>query len=182
MRALLSIALLSLASCASPATAEGMALSRLNIEQLPDGPGTLADFPPVAVRSVSGGSSTSPWGSPRVADEDFESALTISLRSAGAPATNGTTGLYLEAELLALEHPAGALDMPAHVTVRYRLLVPERDVPIYDHSIRSGYIVPASAAFSGVGRLRLAIEGAVRENITTLIRGLAELRPASYQP
>ncbi len=181
MRTFLLSTLLFLASCAGPATVEGMTLRRSNLEQVPGGAGALAALPGLKVRSVRGGSSTSPWGSPQIANEDFESALSASLQAAGALAVQDDTSLYLDAELLSIEHPKGALDMPAHVTVRYRLLDPGREAPLYDHSLRSGYVVPARAAFTGVKRVRLAIEGAIRDNIAIMIRGLTELPPASNQ-
>lgn len=66
--------------------------------------------------------------------------------------------------------------MPAHVTVRYRLYDPGADAPRVDRTIRTGFLVPRDAAFTGVERLRLALEGAARENIETFVRGLARER------
>jgi len=49
----------------------------------------------------------------------------------------------------------------------------------YDHTIRTGYVVPKEAAFTGVERLRLALEGATRDNITAFIRGVATELPTT---
>jgi len=61
--------------------------------------------------------------------------------------------------------------MPAYPTVRYRLFGADNEL-IYDHTIRTGYLVPQEASFIGVDRGRLAIEGAARVNINELVVSL----------
>lgn len=177
MIAAATLALTLAAACSTPTTADGMRLDAGDLQQLAAEGARLDHLPPIDVRTVTGGAETSALGSPSISSTDFARALGRSLVDVG-PARTGTEPrrLALDAEILELDSPPGARDMPAQVTVRYRLFDANADAPHLDRTIRTGFLVPRDAAFTDVERLRLALEGAARNNIETFVRGLAQER------
>lgn len=167
-RLILCAVALCFASCATPATPDGMTIGEREYSKLLTQRVELRSMPPLRVRYVTGGSETSAMGSPQVSSADFERALRDSLLYLELQPHEQETAMDLDAELLELELPTAAFDMSAYLTVRYRLY-DGSDEPLYDHTIRTGYLVRKEASFTGVDRARLAIEGAARDNINALI-------------
>ena len=170
--AVLSLAIF-LAGCASSASSEGMTIGARELAQLSNGEDTGTWTGSVYVRAVTGEAAAPDLGSVNVSAQEFREALEASLRTADVLHSADDAQWALEAELLELEYPGGAMDVPASLTVRYRAFAREASKPSFDHTIRTGYMVPASATFSGVERVRLAVEGAARDNIVVLLRDLA---------
>ena len=166
---LLLVLLATLVGCATPASVEGMTLD-------PDTAATLrlrnrAPFP-VQVVSVTGGEDARAFDSAWVEDEGLHRALEASLTAAGFPLGGPPEAYALEAAIESLRHPTGAFDMPAFFKVRYRMTAPASEQLVFDHTIEAGYLVPFRATFSGAERLRLAVEGAARDNIAKLVEDL----------
>jgi len=162
---------LCFASCAAPASPDGMTVGEREYSKLLTQDVELQRLPVMRVREVTGGLETSSMGTPQIASMDFARALRSSLLYLELSPPRNETALDLDAQLLELELPSGALDMPAYLTVRYRLFR-EEDELIYDHTIRTGYLIPRETSFAGVERARLAIEGAARDNIFELVLSL----------
>lgn len=162
---------LCFASCATPATPAGMTIGDRELSKLLSQHVELRRMPPVRVRRVTGGAETSAMGSPQVAAVDFDRALRDSLLYLELQPHQHEQALALDAELLELELPSAAFDMPAYLTVRYKLY-DESAEPVFEQTIRSGYLVQKEASFTDADRARLAIEGAARDNINALVLSL----------
>jgi hypothetical protein len=139
------------AACATPASPDGMTVGEREYSKLLTQQVELQRLQTMRVRSVTGGSETDSMGSPQIASADFARALRSSLLFLELTPPRNVAALDLDAELLELELPSGALDMPAYLTVRYRLFAAVDEL-VYDHTIRTGYLVPREAAFTGTDR------------------------------
>ncbi len=162
-------ALVGLAGCATPATIEGMTLGAA-VAAPP------ASFPlkeKVAIGSISGGSGTNPLWVSKVSNDDFRGALEGSLRQGALLAPADSQALYtLNSVMLELDQPLVGFDMKVTSAVRYELRSKTGGELLWEDTIKAGYTATTSDAFLGVERLRLANEGAIRENLKHLIERL----------
>lgn len=161
-------------ACATSASSSDMTvgpaeLLNLPSEQVPR-PGSLA----LEVREVRGGRGTDPMASPQISAPEFADALSQSFRRVGILAPDGASALAVEADLLRLDSPGKTNESPAYITVAYQVFRPGQAEPVFRTTIRSGYVVPMRAAPTGVGRIRVALEGAARKNIAALLGQLAQ--------
>ncbi len=167
---LLCCMVIATAGCATPATIEGMTLGVASSTPPP------ASFPlkgNVSIGEISGGSGTNPLWVSKVSNEDFRNALEASLRQAELLAADSAQGLYmLNAVMLELDQPLVGLDMRVNSAVRYELLSRSGGERLWEEIIKADYTATMSDAFLGVERLRLANEGAIRENLKHLISRL----------
>lgn len=118
----------------------------------------------VAVGNVSGGSETNPRWAWQVSQADFTAALRQTLAT-HAMLTINNQAFRLEATLHDLEQPAFGLDMQVTSRMSYRLVRANDGTTAYETEIRRAYTAPFSSSFLGGERVRLATEGAIRENI-----------------
>jgi hypothetical protein len=122
----------------------------------------------IVVGDVTGGSETSPIWKSEVSTENFRAALEQSLQLNVMLALK--TGRYrLDAELLDLEQPFAGFDMEVTAHIHYKITELASNRVVFDETIVTPHTTDMSDAFLGVERLRLANEGAVRDNIHTLI-------------
>jgi hypothetical protein len=131
----------------------------------------------IAVRDVSGGKDTNPMWVSNVGNSEFEQALEASLREAGLLAAGKQAGKYtLVAHLENVDQPFGGFNMTVTATVSYSLVERATGKEVFNRRVSLPYTATLGTAFSGVERLRIANEGAVRANITQLINELYSLR------
>jgi len=131
----------------------------------------------VAVRDVTGGKETNPMWVSNIGNSEFEQALEGSLRDAGLLAAGKQAGEYmLIAHLERVDQPMMGLDMTVTVTVVYSIVERSNGKEVLNRRIAMPYTATFGAAFSGVERLRVANEGAVRANITKLVDELFALK------
>jgi hypothetical protein len=127
----------------------------------------------VQVGTVSGGSETHPLWKSNVSDADFSEALRRSF--AAHTILGGPTAPYrLDAELVKMEQPTVGFSMTVTADVRYRLVNLRNGSVVFDQTITTPFTAEFSSAFMGVVRLRLANEGAIRENIRSLMLALLD--------
>lgn len=108
--------------------------------------------------------------------KEFRDALVEGLLSANFIARNGKTPAYtLSAEFIELDQPAFGFSMDASSRAKYTLTRTSDHKVVYDDTIGQTYHAAFGEAFSGNERARIASSKAIRENITHLIRVLAEL-------
>ena len=125
----------------------------------------------IAVGEVSGGTETNPLWKSDVSNAAFKSALEDSL--ALSVLKGGPTAPYtLNAKLVSLHQPFAGLDMTVTSTVQYTLLATGQTKPVMDETVVTPYTANFSDAFLGMERLRLANEGAMRENIGEIVKRL----------
>lgn len=160
-----------LGACASPARIEQM---QVPAGRIPLGatssPAIRAE---VAIREVTGGKETNPMWISNVASSDFERALEASLRSAGLLAINRQGSKYqLIAHMQKLDQPIMGASMTVTATVQYTLIERAGGKEVFARTLSTPYTAAWNASFLGAERLKLANEGAVRENIGKLIEAL----------
>jgi len=136
----------------------------------------------VAIQDVTGGKETNPAWVSNVSSINFERALEGSLHEAGFLAPNRQAGAYtLVANLQSLEQPLFGLDMTVTATVQYWLVQRGSGKEVYARTLVTPYTTTFSDAFAGVERLKLANEGAIRNNISRLLDDLNALKASDIE-
>lgn len=153
---------LTLSACASGARPVAMVA--------PTTPGMAPIEEDFAVDAITGGQETSPMWMSKVSNEDFKRALISSMRRAGI--FDAKSDLHVTAELIELEQPFIGASMTVTATVIYRIL-DGGGKTVFEEKVVSPYTAEWSAAFIGAERLKLANEGAIRENISQFMGLLA---------
>jgi hypothetical protein len=127
---------------------------------------------------VTGGSETSAVGASQISNENFSKALADSIVQSGlfAHAGPGVSGRYeLNAFISRLSQPMVGFSMTVTMEVGYTLVDNQSHQAVWRKSITSQHTAAVSDAFAAVTRLRLATEGAAKENIQSLLRELGQL-------
>jgi hypothetical protein len=174
----LLLATLYVAGCATPASSSNMTMRAADATSVRQGtPEALKAN--VALRDVTGGKETNPAWVSNVGSSEFERALEDSLRSVGMLSSNRQAGRFqLVAHLEKLDQPFLGLDMTVTATVTYTLVERAGGKTAWQKAVVTPYTAKIGDAFVGSERLRLANEGAIRQNITTLVGELQQLKVA----
>ena len=152
-----------LAGCASPAQVDGMMARHIDVTKAAANTQTKNS---ISINNVSGGNETNPLWVSEVANADFKLALEKSLKDALLLSSAVEDGKYLlEVTLKNLEQPLFGLDLKVTATAEYTLKTKVSGRIIYSKT----FVTPFTATFSdsamAIQRLRIANEGAVRNNI-----------------
>lgn len=169
--ALLAAAIVSMTGCASPARVDQMTVAGQPNQRIATSP--LRHN--LAIRDVTGGQETNPMWKSNIGSDEFEQALEGSLRAVGllAPRQAGTHMLTVHLEKV--EQPILGISMTVTATVRYTVTERATGKDVFAKTITVPYTASFGDALLGVERLRLANEGAIRENITQLIDDIFRL-------
>ncbi len=163
-----------LAGCATPARMEQMT-AQVAPSAMASADARLKGA--IAVADVTGGKDTNPMWTSQVSSETFRQSLEASLTQAGLFSKVLSAGKYtLTADLLKLDQPLVGLNMTVGSTVRYSLIDVATKKEVYGKTLTVSYTAKMSDAFVGTERLRLANEGAIRENIKALMNDLVTLK------
>lgn len=173
--ALTLAAALVLGGCAAPARVDQMQTS------VPMAKRAVIDASPlkqsIAIKDVTGGKDTNPMWMSNVSSSDFEQALQASLRDAGLLSPNRQGSRFtLTAHMLKLDQPFFGASMTVTATVVYTLVERATGKETLVTTIASPYTAAWNSSFLGTERLKLANEGAVRENITKIVDAIIALR------
>ena len=161
------------AGCASPARVDQMAVSGQTAQRVAETP--LRSN--VAIRDVTGGQETNPMWKSNVGGGEFSLALEESLRNVGLLAVNRQAGRFtLTAHLQGLDQPMFGFNMTVTASVNYVVVERSTGKEIFQRTVAVPYTAKMGDAFSGVERLKLANEGAIRTNISQLIDELFRLK------
>jgi hypothetical protein len=127
--------------------------------------------------AVSGGKETSKMGASQISDEAFATALRGSIEDAGLFRKVSMEGAryHLTGFIGKVDQPMMGFSMTVKMEVSYTLKDTQSGTAVWTKDIESEYTAKTSAAFAGVERLRLANEGAARENIRQAVTELAAL-------
>jgi uncharacterized lipoprotein YajG len=159
-------ALLSLGACATASKPEAMvAPVTIPVNKI------AADV----VISVSGGKDTSSMGASQISNAAFAQALQESIEKAGLFTSVKSDGARysLTGFIGKVDQPMMGFSMTVKMEVTYTLKDTQSNATVWTKDINSEYTAKPSAAFAGVERLRLANEGAARENIRLALTDLA---------
>ena len=171
-------AALLIAGCATGARTGAMTVPMSADTLIAD---TSPAFKAIGIGKVSGGSDTNPLWKSNVSDANFRDALDQSLQVHAMAATENARYL-LNAELVELDRPFAGFDMTVTAKVHYTLVPQAGGAPRLDQIVETPYTAQFGDALIGVERLRLANEGAIRENITVIVKKLIETLEAAPKP
>ena len=157
---------LLVAACAQPAKKEAMIPSSVTALGLNEAfRGALGTV------SVTGGKKTNPLWVSNISNEDFAASLRESLRAQGYFAQRGPDGVQVI--LLSVEQPLLGADFTVTMSARYTI-TDAAGTTKFDQTIKAPYTAKFGDSLIGVQRLRLANEGAARENIKKFMEALAQ--------
>jgi uncharacterized lipoprotein YajG len=127
--------------------------------------------------AVSGGSMTTSTGASQISDEAFAQALRDSIERSGLFAKVSPSGARYKvtAFIGKVDQPLLGFSMTVKMEVSYALVDTQSGKTLWSKSIESEHTAKAGEAFAGVKRLRLANEGAARENIQQAITAMGTL-------
>jgi len=167
-RALALLALsaaVALGGCATPAKPENMTPTVV--------PATRHSDHDVSV-VVSGGSETSSTHTSQISNEDFARALSDALAKSEVFSKVSATGGYykLSAYIGKVDQPSMGLSLTVTVEVSYTLIDTASGKPLWTKNVTSVHTTGTSESFMAVDRLRLATEGAAKDNIRQAIAAL----------
>ena len=158
--AIIAIAAIQLAACATAAKPEAMvAVSPASAQPFPQ---SLQHA--MCVRTVTGGQKTNALWVSKVDDQGFKTALTSSLSGAGLVGEGSACTFPVDVNLLGLSQPIAGFDMTVTSHVNYKVF-DTAGQPVVLATVDTPYTANFSAAFVGTERLRLANEGSIRTNI-----------------
>jgi hypothetical protein len=156
--------------CASPAQSNAMVPSRL---------GPVISHPESISVNVSGGSATTATSTSLISNPDFTAALSQSIQQSGLFASILSHGqladYHLEVVIVRLQQPLFGFSMTATLETNWMLTRRSDQVTIWRKAITTSHTTKAGEAFAGVTRLRLATEGAARDNIQDAITQMSAL-------
>lgn len=156
----------ALAGCATPSTYEGM---------VPTGFDTAKRHAQSVSVAVSGGRETGAMDKPQITDAALAQALTESIAKSQtfSRVVQGAGGDYLlTVAMTSLEQPSFGLSFTVKMEAGWTLRRAANGAVVWQQAIFSEYTATTSDAFAAVTRLRLATEGAARNNIA---QGLARI-------
>ena len=158
---------LSIFSCAFPSTKEGMTISDYK------SPKQIGDK--VFVKESKGGSSTLPFWTSEIPDDNFTAAVQDSLLSSKAfssLANNWDDNWGLEIEILEVDQPFIGTDFTVRTDIKYSLYLKGKKV--YETTISASESATMGDTFFAVKRLRLANENSAKANIKKFIKELSK--------
>ena len=134
----------------------------------------------LAVSEVAGGAGTNPAWLPNVSDAGLRTALEGSLRESGYLAETSPAPYQVSAHIMDLDKPAGSLDpllwfapldWSVTIKVRYVVSAPGR-APVFDEVVAATGTAEGASSLSSQGRVRVAAETAVRNDIQAFLSQL----------
>jgi len=127
--------------------------------------------------AVSGGKETSKMGASQISNDAFAQALRDSIDKAGLFNKVSSEGARyrLTSFIGKVDQPMIGFSFTVKMEVSYVLKDTQSGNTVWTKDVNSEYTAKVSEAFAGVERLRLANEGAARENIRQAITDMAAL-------
>ena len=126
--------------------------------------------------AVSGGKETTNMGASQISNDNFAQALRDSITQSGLFSKVADSGHYkLNCFIGKVDQPIMGFSMTVKMEVSYTLVDTSSGKTLWTKNIASEYTAKASAAFAGITRLRLANEGAAKDNIQKVISEISTL-------
>jgi hypothetical protein len=167
-----------LTGCASSAKIDGMTVAN-NQPQALQFNQSLHDN--LQLNEVQGGEKTNPLWTSEIDGADFRAALSQSLDNAGLLSSASDAPFSLRANLLKVEQPLFGLDLEVTTEVEYTLIERASGKVLFRETVRAPFTAGVGDAFMAIKRLRLANEGAAKENIAALLKRLSALDVGASQ-
>jgi hypothetical protein len=163
-----------LAACAQPARVQNMVANRTAAVLPADSPLKEA----ICVAEVTGGEETNPLWTSEVDNAGFAGALTASLRNNSLLGPSDERCAYdLNANLLGLAQPIMGFDLTVTSNINYSVIERSNQIPYFQTTVQKPFTADFSSSLLAIERLRLANEGAIKDNIAEFIRRLLDHTP-----
>lgn len=159
-----------LGGCASPASREGMTPTAFQVQK------ALGQSIKV---QTSGGSGTGSFDSSNISDEDLKAAIESAITQSGLfqqVIQQGGSEYELSVRITSLRKPLAGFSMTAEMETAWSLVRSSDQKTVLQKAVMTNFTAGVSDAFAGVTRLRMAVEGATRENIAQGIRALSAVQ------
>jgi len=126
---------------------------------------------------VSGGKETASMGASQISDQAFAQALRDSIEKSGLFARVSPSGARykLTGFIGKVDQPLIGFSLTVKMEVSYTLVDTQSGTTVWTKDIATEYTAKTGEAFAAVKRLRLANEGAARENIQQAIAAMTTL-------
>jgi hypothetical protein len=139
---------------------------------------TVANIHPYSVLvKVAGGRETNAVGTSQISSPEFQDAIVESLRTYGvfkSVLTEGNTDYMLEAAILNLQQPQFGFNLTVTIETAWKLTNMRNGSTVMSENLVNSYTATVDDAFAASTRLRLANEGAARENIRESLKKISE--------
>ena len=164
--------------CACAAVLGGCATGASYEAMVPPTVTAVKKHPQSVSVEVSGGQETDAMGKSQVSNESFAQALeqAITQSQTFAQVTKGAGQQYkLSVVIAGLDQPSFGFSFTVKMEAGWTLKRADTGATVWQESIRSEYTAGAGDAFAGVVRLRMATEGAARNNISQGLSKISQL-------
>ena len=168
--AIITPLILILTACASPANRADMTPQNFDFSK---------HYPYTLKVKTSGGSETGAMDSSNISDEDLKAAIedAVSKSTLFKAIVKGTDGDYeLTVSISSLSKPIFGATFTVHLETGWTLTRMSDRKVVMRKAVQSTGKASMGDALAGVTRLRLAVEGATRENISKGLKAIAELK------
>jgi len=158
------------AGCASPAKPEAMVPKQFNIAH---------KHPYSTSLAVTGGRKTNPLWKSDISSEAFAQAVADSIKQSGVFSSvinQGDSDYRLDVTLVKVITPNFGFDLTVTAVTEWRLTQVASGKLVSEEYISTPFTATVGDAFAAIARIRVANEGAARENIKEGIRRLSELQ------
>ncbi len=158
-----------LSGCATPAVSEAMIPETASIEKTH----------PYSVNvEVTGGRATEPTGTPQIANDAFDEAITETLIKAKtfAKVNDNKAGNYeLSVIIFNVQQPSSGATASVTMETGWTLTNRLTGEVVWQQALRSTYTASSDSDITFVGRLKKATEGAAKDNIKQGVTEIARL-------
>ncbi|MFC1764128.1 hypothetical protein ACFL6U_18895 [Planctomycetota bacterium] len=128
--------------------------------------------------TVNGGSKKNELGLPYITNEAFAKALVDSIMNSklfSEVTKKGNADYLLSIDIFGMEQQPMGFNLTSRIEVGWNLIKTDTGNRVMRKTINSSHTTEYGESFGGAKRLRLATEGAVRENLKMGIKAIAAL-------
>lgn len=158
-----------LAGCATPATKQALVVDDTSFR---------AKNPYSVSVSASGGGETGAMGYTNISNEDLVGAIEESILKSGlffSVVKSSGADYKLSVSLISMSKPIFGLDFKIDMEMAWSLVNTRTGEAVMRESIKSSHTATPGDAFVAATRIRLAVEGAAKNNIRQGLQKIAEL-------
>jgi len=158
-----------LGGCAKATTSTGMVPTSFEVART---------HPQTVSVDVTGGQETGSMGKPQISNATFQQALVESITKSQmfSRVVEGAGGDYLlSVVLFSMDQPTMGFDFTVKMEAGWTLKRANTSATVWQEAIRSVYTATTDDAFAAITRLRLATEGAARNNIAEGLSKISKL-------
>lgn len=166
----LLVGIISLTGCAAPASKDAVIAHDLPIKQ---------HHQKTVSIQTQGGKETGAMDAPDISNKDLAKAIEESIieNRLFTQVIHGSNSDYLlSVNIVHMEKPLFGASFTVKMEAAWSLLERQTKKVVMRESIKSLHTTTMGEAFAGATRLRLAVEGAIRENIRQGLLGISDLQ------